>query len=98
MPRKTINLTSEIYEYLVTVSVRHSEILSDLREETLSVGYAAGMQIGPEQGQFVQLFVRLFGAKRTLAVGVFTGYSCSLAVALALPDDGWPGRRVRCER
>ena len=45
------------------------------------------MQIAPEQGQFMALLVQLMGARRTLEVGVFTGYS-SLAVALALPADG----------
>ena len=33
------------------------------------------------------LLVRLLGARRTIEVGVFTGYS-ALAVALALPPDG----------
>jgi predicted O-methyltransferase YrrM len=33
------------------------------------------------------LLVKLIGARRTLEIGVFTGYS-SLAVALALPPDG----------
>jgi len=45
------------------------------------------MQISPEQGQFMQLLVKLMGAKNCLEIGVFTGYS-SLAVALALPADG----------
>jgi len=47
----------------------------------------AGMQIAPEQGQLMALLVKLLGARRTIEVGVFTGYS-ALAVALALPDDG----------
>jgi caffeoyl-CoA O-methyltransferase len=47
----------------------------------------AGMQIAPEQGQFMAMLVTLLGARRTLEVGVFTGYS-ALAVALALPHDG----------
>jgi predicted O-methyltransferase YrrM len=45
------------------------------------------MQIGPEQGQFMALLVRLIGAKRCIELGTYTGYS-ALAVALALPPDG----------
>ena len=45
------------------------------------------MQIAPEQGQFMALLVQMMGAKKTLEVGVFTGYS-SLCIALALPADG----------
>jgi caffeoyl-CoA O-methyltransferase len=45
------------------------------------------MQIGPEQGQLMALLVELVGARRTLEIGTFTGYS-ALAVALALPADG----------
>ena len=45
------------------------------------------MQIAPEQGQFMQMLVRLSGARRAIEVGVFTGYS-SLAVMLAMPEDG----------
>ena len=51
------------------------------------------MQIAPEQGQLMTLLVQLLGARKTLEVGVFTGYS-SLAVALALPADG---RVVACD-
>ena len=45
------------------------------------------MQICPEQGALMGLLMGLIGARRTLEVGVYTGYS-SLAVALALPEDG----------
>ena len=45
------------------------------------------MQTAPEQGQFLHLLARLVGAKKTLEVGVFLGYS-STWVALALPADG----------
>jgi len=71
---------------MLAVSLREPAVLSQLREETLQLE-AAGMQMSPEQGQFMQLLIRMLGAKRTLEVGVFTGYS-SLCVALALPDDG----------
>jgi len=86
MSNRTISMTDELYAYLLKVSLREPELLQRLREETAQHP-RRGMQISPEQGQFMQLLVRLCGARRCLEVGVFTGYS-SLAVALALPDDG----------
>ncbi len=86
MSSRTIEVTEPIHEYLLSVSLREPTVLTKLREETAPLE-AAGMQISPEQGQFMRLLVKLIGAKRTLEVGVFTGYS-SLSVALVLPDDG----------
>lgn len=86
MANKTLSLTNALYAYLVEHSVREPEILRRLRAET-GQDRMSMMQIGPEQGQFMQLLVRLMGAKNCLEIGVFTGYS-SLAVALALPADG----------
>jgi caffeoyl-CoA O-methyltransferase len=84
--KHTIGLDNPLYNYLLSVSLRESAILQQLRAETALLP-AAMMQIAPEQGQFMALLVQLIGAKKTLEVGVFTGYS-SLAVALALPGDG----------
>jgi caffeoyl-CoA O-methyltransferase len=92
MSNKTFTLSDTLYRYLLDNSVREPDILRQLREET-AADPMARMQIGPEQGQFMQLLVRLMGARRCLEVGVFTGYS-SLAVALALPGDG---RVVACD-
>ena len=86
MTNRSISLTDSLYEYLLAVSSREPDLLRRLREETAAYPNAR-MQIAPEQGQFMALLVRLMGARRCLEVGVFTGYS-SLAVALALPDDG----------
>lgn len=86
MSNKTFTLSDTLYAYLLDQSVREPEILRRLREETAGDPMAR-MQIGPEQGQFMQLLVRLMDARRCIEVGVFTGYS-SLAVALALPADG----------
>lgn len=86
MTKKTLGLDNQLYDYFLSVSVRQPDILRRLREETANHPNAT-MQISPEQGQFMALLVQLMGAKKTLEIGVFTGYS-SLAVALALPPDG----------
>jgi predicted O-methyltransferase YrrM len=86
MARRSIQLTEKLEGYLQKVSLREPEVLRRLREETAKMPLA-GMQISPEQGQFMALLVRLIGARRYLEVGTFTGYS-ALAVALALPQDG----------
>jgi len=80
-------MTDGLYDYLLQVSLREAPLLTRLRQETASHPRAR-MQISPEQGQFMQLLVKLSGARRCIEVGVFTGYS-SLAVALALPADGY---------
>lgn len=92
MSRKTLAMDERLYEYLLGVSLREPEVMRRLRKET-AAHPQANMQIAPEQGQFMALLARLLGARRTLEVGVFTGYS-SLAVALALPEDG---RVVACD-
>jgi len=86
MSKQTIGLDNQLYNYLLSTSLREPEILQKLRHETASLPQST-MQISPEQGQFMGLLVQLIGANKTLEVGVFTGYS-SLSVALALPDDG----------
>jgi caffeoyl-CoA O-methyltransferase len=86
MSNKTIGLSDDLHQYLLDVSVREPEVLRRLRAETMRHPMGE-MQIAPEQGQFMQVLVRMLGARRTLEVGTFTGYS-ALAVALALPDDG----------
>lgn len=86
MSRDTLTMTPEIHQYLVEATLTEPDILRRLREETASHPHAT-MQIAPEQGQFMQLLVKMIGAKHTLEVGTFTGYS-SIAVALALPEDG----------
>ena len=86
MSTKTINIDEKLYEYLLNNSLREPELLKKLREETALMPSGL-MQISPEQGQFMGLLVRLIGIRRILEIGVFTGYS-SLAMALALPEDG----------
>jgi predicted O-methyltransferase YrrM len=92
MTFQTLGLEPHLYEYLLSVSLQEPKILSQLRQETAQHPMGR-MQIAPEQGQFMALLVQLMGAKKTLEVGVFTGYS-TLVVALALPPQG---KVVACE-
>ncbi len=93
MEKKSFGLDDRVYEYLLSVSLREAEVLTQLRAET-NRHRASIMQISPDQGQFMALLVKLLGAKKTLDIGVFTGYS-SLVVALALPEDG---KVIACDR
>ncbi len=86
MSRQTLNLTDTLYEYLLAVSSRETEVLRRLREETARLPEAR-MQIAPEQGQFMALLLKLMGARRVIEVGTYTGYS-ALAMAQVLPEDG----------
>lgn len=87
-----LTINDELLDYIQRVSLREPAILRRLREETAALPHAA-MQISPDQGQFMALLVQLMSARRTLEIGVFTGYS-SLAIALALPDYG---RIIACD-
>lgn len=92
MSNQTIGLDDRLYGYLLSATLREAEVLADLRQTTADHPQAR-MQISPEQGQFMALLVQLMGAKKTLEIGVFTGYS-ALAIAIALPNDG---RIIACD-
>jgi predicted O-methyltransferase YrrM len=82
MTGKTLGLEGPLYDYYATHAYREPEILKELRLETAKLGGPSAMQIGPEQGAFMAMLVKLMGARRILEIGTFTGYS-SLAMALA---------------
>jgi caffeoyl-CoA O-methyltransferase len=86
MTRRTLELNDRIYDYLLSVGVRETDLQRGLRAETAKLSNG-GMQIGPDQGAFMTLLVELIGARRALEIGTFTGYS-SICVASALPADG----------
>jgi len=86
MSRKSIQLDEQVYNYLLSVSLRESKILQECRAETAKHPMAR-MQIAPEQGQFISFLIKLLHVKNALEIGVFTGYS-SLVIAMSLPVDG----------
>lgn len=83
---RMIPVTAEVMSYVQRVGAREHPVLVQCREETAKMPNA-NMQIAPEQGAFLALLARLVGARRTIEIGSFTGYS-ALSVALVLPEDG----------
>ena len=90
MANRTLQLTDDLVAYIHRYGVREDPALARLRERTAPMPNA-NMQIGPDQGAFMALLVKIIGAKRILEIGTFTGYS-STAMALALPPEG----RITC--
>jgi predicted O-methyltransferase YrrM len=76
----------DIERYVGETIAKETPLQKRLRAETAKLPMA-GMQIGPDQGALLAWLVRLIGARRTIEIGTFTGYS-ALAVAQALPRDG----------
>jgi caffeoyl-CoA O-methyltransferase len=93
MARTHTPVTNELADYIREVTLREPEALRQQREATNGHPQAS-FQSAPEQGQLLHLLARLAGAKKTLDVGVFLGYS-STWVALALPEGG---KVVACDR
>jgi caffeoyl-CoA O-methyltransferase len=92
MSRIHTPITDDLAQYIREVTLREPDALRRLRESTEDHPHA-GMQTSPEQGQFLHLMARVTGARKTLEVGVFLGYS-STWVALALPPGG---RIIACD-
>jgi caffeoyl-CoA O-methyltransferase len=86
MTVRILDITPKLYDYILSVSLRETPLMKRLREETAALP-GAGMQIPPEQGQFMAFLVKLVRARRCLEIGTFTGYS-ALWVASALPEGG----------
>lgn len=86
MSTEVPHISPELYHYLVNYSVRETELLANLRQETALLP-GGTMMSAPEQSQFLALLIRLMGATRVIEIGTFTGYS-TLAMALALPQSG----------
>jgi len=87
-----LTISDELWEYMRRATLREPDLLRRLREESAKLPNS-NLQISAEQGQFMALLMHLIGARRTIEVGVYTGYS-ALVVAQALPDDG---RIIACD-
>ena len=86
MSRNNLRIDDALEAYLAVLLPEELPVLARLRQETSRLE-AAAMQIGRDQGRFMTLMLCCLGARRTIEVGVFTGYS-TLITALALPNTG----------
>ena len=93
MSKGMIEIDDKLYAYMLSVTLRESALLHRLRDETNANVPMPGMQISPDQGQFMALIAELIGAKRYLEVGTYTGYS-ALAVVQAM---GKGGHAICCD-
>ncbi|OVA11763.1 O-methyltransferase [Macleaya cordata] len=88
MEDKGLLQSKELYQYILETSVypREAEPLKELRDATAK--HPRGMMAtAPDAGQLMALLLKLINAKKTIEIGVFTGYSL-LLTALSLPEDG----------
>ncbi|MCD7449240.1 hypothetical protein HAX54_050678 [Datura stramonium] len=78
----------ELHEYVLKTAVypREPEFLKEIREITATHPLSI-MGTAPEAGQLIALLLKLANAKKTMEIGVFTGYSL-LLTALTIPQDG----------
>ena len=82
----------DIARYMAGLLPAETGVHARLRAETAGMPGAV-MQVSQEQGRFMQMLLRLCGARRTIEIGVYTGFS-TLITAEALPADG---RVVACD-
>ena len=82
-----IEINKQLVDYLQSVGYRKAPIIDTLVKETKALGEVAIMQIAPDQGQFLEIIVKIAKAKRSLEIGRFTGLS-TLCMAKGLPEDG----------
>ena len=92
MAARILPFSAELLRYAAEHGSRETAVQKRLRAETAKLPMGQ-MQIGADQGAFMQLLIRLMGARRCVEVGTFTGYS-ALSVAMALPQNG---RIVCCD-
>ena len=97
MADNSIRLDDGLDAYIRQVGMRESEPLRKLREKSKATLVNSQLAILPEEACFLEMLVRLIGAKRIIEIGVYAGYS-TLALAQAIPDDGYIVAMERDER
>ena len=80
-------ISEDIEQYCKDYSIPDSDLLKELSKTTWETEEIPQMLCGSLVGGFLQILIKISGAKRVLEIGMFTGYS-TLKMAEALPVDG----------
>ena len=83
---KGVPLTEELYKYITDTFIQEDELLKQIVADTEAKNIPL-IQVSPETGKLLGMFVKMIGAKRILEIGTLTGYS-TIWMARALPPDG----------
>ncbi len=86
MSAESTVVTPEHFRYLAERTASEDDFLRDLKEAARQAEIPE-IWISPEQASFMQILLRLMGARTVLEVGTLAGYS-AIAMARALPADG----------
>jgi predicted O-methyltransferase YrrM len=93
MSDKHIQLSDELRDYMLSVSLREEPILQEIHQFTKKLVSNPCLLL-PEQGQLLAWLIKVLGVHQALEIGTYTGYS-STAIALALPPNG---KLISCDR
>jgi caffeoyl-CoA O-methyltransferase len=80
-------IDAELARYIQDHAGGRDEILRQVEAQTAAMGDLARMQTAPEQAAFLEMLVRLAGAKFAVEVGTFTGYG-AIRIARGLAEGG----------
>ncbi|XVF65455.1 hypothetical protein PTKIN_Ptkin09bG0250700 [Pterospermum kingtungense] len=88
------NKALQQYIYQTSAYPKEHKLLKELREATVEkykqnvyTCSRSAMNLTIDEAQLLSMLVKMMNAKKTMEIGVFTGYSL-LTTALALPEDG----------
>jgi len=83
---KGVPLNEELYQYIVNTFAEEDNVLKSAVADT-EKNEMPLIQVSPENGKFLQLLMKMIGARQVLELGTLGGYS-TIWMARGLPEGG----------
>ncbi|HMT11943.1 MAG TPA: O-methyltransferase, partial [Ignavibacteria bacterium] len=83
---KGVPLTEELYKYITDTFIHEDDLLKQIVADTEAKNIPL-IQVSPETGKLLGMFIKMIGARNILEIGTLTGYS-TIWMARALPPEG----------